>query len=91
MEHADVFKEKNANELWACNMVEENIKYYKEYVEDLMKRLNELFQGENEEKINMMNKALKGEWNTLNRKYERMVTVCGFVKKRLEKQITEDL
>ena len=93
--HDEDFKEKNPTNLWACYMVQENLKYYKEYLEDLMKKINELFKGENEDKINTMNKALKGEWTGLYNKYEKMVDVCTFEKNKNKKRkkyiINEDL
>ena len=69
-EHAEIFKVKEATELWACYMVQENLEYYKNFVENLTKRVDEIFKGENEEKIYQLNRALKGEWLNLNKKYE---------------------
>lgn len=90
-EHADIFKVKEATELWACYMVQENLEYYKNFVENLTKRVDEIFKGENEEKIYQLNRALKGEWLNLNKKYERIVELCGYEKKRDIESRTEDL
>ena len=90
-EHAEIFKVKEATELWACYMVQENLEYYKNFVENLTKRVDEIFKGENEEKIYQLNRALKGEWLNLNKKYERIVELCGYEKKRDIESRTEDL
>lgn len=90
-EHADVFNQKEPTNTWACGLVQENLKYYKEYIEDLMKRVIELFKGENEDKISNVNKALKGEWINLNNKYERMIEICEYQKKVEMGLINEDL
>ena len=90
-EHADNFKIKNPSELWACLMVQENLEYYKNYVEELMKKVNELFKGDNEEKISNINKALKGEFMNLNTKYERFVDICKYEKEKNIENIKEDL
>ncbi len=45
-----------------------------------MKRIDELFKGESEEKISNINKALKGELMNLKYKYERFVEICGYEK-----------
>ena len=79
-EHADIFKVKNPTNLWACYMVQENLEYYKNFVENLIKRIDELFKGESEEKISNINKALKGELMNLKYKYERFVEICGYEK-----------
>ena len=91
LKHADILKVKNPTSIWACYLVQENLKYYKEYVENLMKKVNEIFKGENEEKINMINKALKGEWTGLNNKYEKMVQICEFEKNKKNDIKNEDL
>ena len=91
LKHADILKEKNPTSIWACYLVQENLKYYKEYIENLMKKVNEIFKGENEEKINMINKALKGEWTGLNNKYEKMVQICEFEKNKKNYIKNEDL
>ena len=91
LKHADILKEKNPTSIWACYLVQENLKYYKEYIENLMKKVNEIFKGENEEKINMINKALKGEWTGLNNKYEKMVQICEFKKNKKNDIKNEDL
>ena len=90
-DHSNVFKVEQATNLWACKTLEENLKYYKEYIEDLMQRVDELFKGENEEKINTMNKALKNEWTELNQKYEKTVEICEYEKKKELEHRTEDL
>mgnify|MGYP002627185560 CR=1 FL=1 len=89
-EHADVFKVKNPTNLWACYMVQENLEYYKNFVENLMKRIDELFKGENEEKINNIHKALKGELMNLKYKYERFVEVCGYEKDKEKDNVIKD-
>ena len=89
--HADVFKEKNPSNLWICYMVRDNLKYYKVHIEKLMKKVDEFFFGENKEKIEMVNTALKGEWMELNKKYEKMVEICDFEKNKKKETITEDL
>ena len=91
LKHADILKVKNPTSIWACYLVQENLKYYKEYIENLMKKINEIFKGENEEKINMINKALKGEWTGLNNKYEKMVQICEFEKNKKNDIKNEDL
>ena len=90
-EHADNFKIKNPSELWACLMVQENLEYYKNYVEELMKKVDELFKGDNEEKISNINKALKGEFMNLNLKYERFVDICKYEKEKNDENSKEDL
>ena len=72
-------------------MVQENLEYYKNYVEELMKKVNELFKGDNEEKISNINKALKGEFMNLNTKYERFVDICKYEKEKNIENIKEDL
>ena len=89
--HADIFKEKNPSNLWICYMVRDNLKYYKVHIEKLMKKVDEFFFGENKEKIEMVNTALKGEWMELNKKYEKMVEICDFEKNKKKETITEDL
>ena len=85
--HADVFKQKNPTDLWACNMVQENLKYYKDYLEDLMKKIDNIFFGENEEKIETMKEALKWEWTEMDKKYEKIVENCDFERKKKFKKI----
>ena len=80
--HAHIFKEKNPTNLWICYMVRDNLKYYKDHTEKLMKKVDEFFFGENKEKIEMMNTVLKAEWMELNKKYERMVEICDFEKNK---------
>ena len=89
--HAHIFKEKNPTNLWICYMVRDNLKYYKDHTEKLMKKVDEFFFGENKEKIEMMNTVLKGEWMELNKKYEKMVEICDFEKNKKKEIITEDL
>ena len=89
--HAHIFKEKNPTNLWICYMVRDNLKYYKDHTEKLMKKVDEFFFGENKEKIEMMNTVLKAEWMELNKKYEKMVEICDFEKNKKKEIITEDL
>ena len=89
--HAHIFKEKNPTNLWICYMVRDNLKYYKDHTEKLMKKVDEFFFGENKEKIEMVNTVLKAEWMELNKKYERMVEICDFEKNKKKEIITEDL
>ena len=89
--HAHIFKEKNPTNLWICFMVRDNLKYYKDHTEKLMKKVDEFFFGENKEKIEMVNTVLKAEWMELNKKYEKMVEICDFEKNKKKEIITEDL
>ena len=54
-------------------------------------KVNELFKGDNEEKISNINKALKGEFMNLNTKYERFVDICKYEKEKNIENIKEDL
>ena len=90
-EHANIFKIEKPTELWACLMVQENLEYYKNLVEELMIKIDELFKGESEEKISNINKALKGELMNLNIKYERFVDICKYEKEKKPENMNEDL
>ena len=59
---------------WACDVLVENVGYYKDYVENLMKRVDELFNDDGEKKNNV-EKALKGEMMNLNAKYKSTATI----------------
>ena len=90
-EHAEDFKVQKPTELWACLMVQENLEYYKNYVEELMKKVDELFKGDSEEKISNINKALKGEFMNLNTKYEKFVEICKSEKEKNPENKNPDL
>ena len=90
-EHSNIFKIEKPTELWACLMVQENLEYYKNLVEELMIKIDELFKGESEEKISNINKALKGELMNLNIKYERFVDICKYEKEKKPENMNEDL
>ena len=66
---------------WACDVLVENVGYYKDYVENLMKRVDELFNDDGEKKNNV-EKALKGEMMNLNAKYKRVSQICAYEKKK---------
>ena len=87
----NIFKIEKPTELWACLMVQENLEYYKNLVEELMIKIDELFKGESEEKISNINKALKGELMNLNIKYERFVDICKYEKEKKPENMNEDL
>jgi len=91
--NSDVFGANTDSDLWACITLKENVNYYKEYIENLMQKTDELFKEEDKEKIEDIKKALKGEWMNLNKQYEKIVEKCDMEKKlsKDEDKMTEDL
>jgi ATP-dependent exoDNAse (exonuclease V) beta subunit len=90
------FKQLGVNtdsDLWACITLKENVNYYKEYIENLMQKTDELFKEEDKAKIEDIKKALKGEWMNLNKQYEKIAEKCDMEKKlsKDEDTLTEDL
>ena len=82
----------NDTNTFACNVFQDNIEYYKDYVENLSKRVDELFNDDEEKKINV-EKALKGEILNLNAKHKSVTQICNYERKiEIEKsQINTDL
>ena len=92
--HSGVFKLEKVNDLWSCNTLEENVKYYKEYIEKLlMNQVDELFKDEDKLKIDNIVKALKGEFMNLDKQYKKIDEICINERKiNQEKEIkNEDL
>ena len=91
--NSDIFTVKKPTDLWACNTLLENVKYYKEYIEYLMPKIKELFANENESKIIDVKNALNGELFNLNTQYKKIVEKCEMEKKisRDEESMNEDL
>ena len=91
--HSNVFNLKKTTDLWACNILEENVKYNKEYLEYLMDKIDELFKGENNNKIDNIKKAVKSEWENINKQYEKIVETCNNERKisKNNENINEDL
>ena len=91
--NSDVFGVNTDSDLWACITLKENVNYYKEYIENLMQKTDELFKEEDKAKIEDIKKALKGEWMNLNNQYEKIVEKCDIEKKlsKDEDTMTEDL
>ena len=91
--HSEVFKIKKASDLWACITLEENIKYYKDYLENLLNKVDELFKGEYESKVDEINKAIKYELENINKQFGKIVETCENEKKinKDEDNVSEDL
>ena len=66
----------NYTNTWACNVLQENVGFYKDYVENLIQRTNELFNDDKEIRNNV-EKALKGEIMNLNAKYKSVSQICN--------------
>ena len=88
--HSDVFKLEKANDLWCCNTLEENVKYYKEYIEKLMNQVDDLFKDEDKLKIDNIVKALKGEFMNLDKQYKKIDEMCKKINQE-EEMNNEDL
>ena len=88
--HSGVFKLEKVNDLWSCNTLEENVKYYKEYIEKLMNQVDDLFKDEDELKIDNIVKALKGEFMNLDKQYKKIDEMCKKISQE-EEMNNEDL
>ena len=88
--HSDVFKLEKVNDLWSCNTLEENVKYFKEYIEKLMNQVDDLFKDEDELKIDNIVKALKGEFMNLDKQYKKIDEMCKKINQE-EEMNNEDL
>ena len=90
--NSDVFGINQDTDLWACLTLKENVGYYKEYIENLMLKIDELFKEEDKTKIDDIKKALEGELMNLNKQYEKIVEKCEMEKKLItDEGMTEDL
>lgn len=74
--HYNVFKLKRVSDLCAYNTLQENVKYYKEYMEKSINQVDNLFKNEDKLKIWNITKALKGELMNLNKKYKKIDEIC---------------
>ena len=72
------------------NTLEENVKYYKEYIEKLMNQVDDLFKDEDELKIDNIEKALKGEFMNLDKQYKKIDEMCKKISQE-EEMNNEDL
>ena len=88
--HSGVFKLEKVNDLWSCNTLEENVKYYKEYIEKLMNQVDDLFKDEDKLKIDNIVKALKGEFMNLDKQYKKIDEMCKKISQE-EEMNNEDL
>ena len=88
--HSGVFKLEKVNDLWSCNTLEENVKYYKEYIEKLMNQVDDLFKEEDKLKIDNIVKALKGEFMNLDKQYKKIDEMCKKISQE-EEMNNEDL
>ena len=88
--HSGVFKLEKVNDLWSCNTLEENVKYYKEYIEKLMNQVDDLFKDEDKLKIDNIAKALKGEFMNLDKQYKKIDEMCKKISQE-EEMNNEDL
>ena len=88
--HSDAFKLEKVNDLWTCITLQENVKYYKEYIEKLMDKVDDLFQNEDELKIDNIKKALKGELMNLDKQYKKIDEMCKKISQE-EEMNNEDL
>lgn len=65
----------NDGDAWACEILYENVEYYKKYVEDFIKvRINKIFENEYDRKH--VEKAMKGEEKLLQKSTEYIKSKC---------------